>query len=61
MEHLLTQNSQTIFLIKVLSTFERCGAGNLPILLDLAVKMGSNGHIFAGNQVEISHFFAVEM
>ncbi len=34
----------------------RCGAGNLPILLDLAVKMGSNGHIFAGNQVKISHF-----
>ena len=39
MEHLLTQNSQTIFLIGVLSTFERCGAGNLPILLDQAVKM----------------------
>jgi hypothetical protein len=33
---------------------EHCGAGNLPILLDLAVKMG-NGHIFAEKQVEISH------
>jgi hypothetical protein len=40
-EHLLTQKSRSTTFVSILLTSEPFGVRNLPILQDLAVKMGS--------------------
>jgi hypothetical protein len=56
--HILTQISRPTKLIRILPTSESCDVRNLPILLEIAVKMGTQRqHFFAAKMAVANPFF----